>query len=258
MRTYAHRWKRGACSPCPHSHGQSSGLTMLRQELGSKCVLPCASVVPFFFAFRRCSASAARMILRSDIDTRSHEFAANAETMRALVADLRDKVTAVAQGGGNVARQRHRARGKLLARERVAALIDPGSPFLELSQLAAYGLYGGEVPIGRHRHRHRQRRRTRMCHRGERRYREGRYLFPNHREETPARPGDRPRQPAALSLSGGFRWRLPADAGRDLPRQGPFWPDLLQSGQPVGGRHPANRRGDGLLHRRWRLCAGDE
>ena len=86
------------------------------------------------------------MILRSDIDTRSTEFSANAEAMRALVADLREKVATVSQGGGDAARQRHRARGKLLARERAAALIDPGSPFLELSQLAAYGLYNDEVP----------------------------------------------------------------------------------------------------------------
>jgi len=86
------------------------------------------------------------MILRSDTDTRSAEFAANTAAMHALVADLRDKVAAVAEGGGETARQRHRARGKLLPRERVAALIDPGSPFLEFSQLAAYGLYNGEVP----------------------------------------------------------------------------------------------------------------
>jgi 3-methylcrotonyl-CoA carboxylase beta subunit len=88
----------------------------------------------------------AHMILRSDIDTRSPDFAVNAEAMRGLVADLRAKVAAVAEGGGESARARHRARGKLLARERVAALIDPGSPFLEFSQLAAFGLYGGEVP----------------------------------------------------------------------------------------------------------------
>src|SRR6201985_3762119 len=84
--------------------------------------------------------------LRSDIDTRSDEFAANADAMRAVAADLREQVAAVSQGGGENARKRHTARGKLLPRERVAALIDPGSPFLELSQLAAYGLYGGEVP----------------------------------------------------------------------------------------------------------------
>jgi 3-methylcrotonyl-CoA carboxylase beta subunit len=86
------------------------------------------------------------MILRSDIDTRSTEFVANVQAMRTLLADLRDKVEAVSQGGGQEARKRHQLRGKLLARERVVALIDPGSPFLELSQLAAYGLYGGEVP----------------------------------------------------------------------------------------------------------------
>ena len=68
--------------------------------------------------------------------------------MGALVSDLREKVAEVSLGGGAAARERHVARGKLLPRERVAALIDPGSPFLELSQLAAYGLYGGEVPAG--------------------------------------------------------------------------------------------------------------
>jgi 3-methylcrotonyl-CoA carboxylase beta subunit len=66
--------------------------------------------------------------------------------MRALVADLTTRVAETAQGGGPTARDRHAARGKLLPRERVAALIDPGSPFLELSQLAAYGLYNNEVP----------------------------------------------------------------------------------------------------------------
>ncbi len=84
--------------------------------------------------------------IRSDISPRSAEFVANAAAMGALVSDLREKVAEASQGGGAVARERHVARGKLLPRERVAALIDPGSPFLELSQLAAYGLYGGEVP----------------------------------------------------------------------------------------------------------------
>jgi len=66
--------------------------------------------------------------------------------MRSLAADLRDQVDAVSQGGGEEARNRHRSRGKLLVRERVATLIDPGSPFLELSQLAAHSMYGDEVP----------------------------------------------------------------------------------------------------------------
>ena len=85
-------------------------------------------------------------MLRSNINTRSDDFAVNAEAMRGLVADLRARVAEVSQGGGAMARERHVARGKLLARERVAALIDPGSPFLELSQLAAFGLYDDEVP----------------------------------------------------------------------------------------------------------------
>jgi 3-methylcrotonyl-CoA carboxylase beta subunit len=85
-------------------------------------------------------------MLRSDLNPRSPDFAANAAAMRALVDDLRTKVADVSKGGGATARERHVSRGKLLPRDRVAALIDPDSPFLELSQLAAYGLYGGDVP----------------------------------------------------------------------------------------------------------------
>src|SRR5215469_7143717 len=85
-------------------------------------------------------------LLRSDVDTRCAEFAANAESMRTLVDDLRARVAEVQQGGGETARKRHLSRNKLLPRDRVAGLIDPGSPFLELSQLAAYGLYDNEVP----------------------------------------------------------------------------------------------------------------
>ena len=85
-------------------------------------------------------------ILRSDIAPRGADFTANAASMRALVEDLRARVAEVEQGGGEAARRRHLSRGKLLPRDRVAALIDPGSPFLELSQLAAFGMYGDEVP----------------------------------------------------------------------------------------------------------------
>ena len=85
-------------------------------------------------------------VLHSDINPRSEEFATNAAAMRLLVDDLRLRVAEVGQGGGEQARQRHISRNKLLARDRVAGLIDPGSPFLELSQLAAYGLYDNEVP----------------------------------------------------------------------------------------------------------------
>ena len=88
----------------------------------------------------------AMTVLTTSLDRRSEMFAANAAAMRALVADLREKVEAIREGGGAEARRRHLARGKLLPRERVRALLDPGSPFLELSQLAAYGMYDGEVP----------------------------------------------------------------------------------------------------------------
>ena len=85
-------------------------------------------------------------LIQSQLDPRSAEFRANAERMRALVADLREKVARIAQGGDEEARAKHLARGKLLPRVRVERLLDPGSPFLEIGQLAAFGMYGGEAP----------------------------------------------------------------------------------------------------------------
>jgi len=85
-------------------------------------------------------------VIKSKVDTRSAGFAANADAMRAIVDDLRMKVAQVALGGGEAARARHCARGKLLPRERIERLIDPGSAFLEISQLAAWGMYGGDAP----------------------------------------------------------------------------------------------------------------
>ena len=84
-------------------------------------------------------------VLPTAIDSTSRSFAANAAAMRASVGDLREKAAAVEAGGREVARRRHLARGKLLPRERVRRLLNPGSPFLELSQLAADGLYGGDI-----------------------------------------------------------------------------------------------------------------
>src|SRR5580692_8127054 len=84
------------------------------------------------------------MPLHSSTDPSSSDFARNADAMRALVADLRGKLDTVA-GGGEASRLRHTSRGKMLARERVDLLIDAGTAFLELSPLAAYDLYGGDV-----------------------------------------------------------------------------------------------------------------
>ncbi|OYV31596.1 MAG: methylcrotonoyl-CoA carboxylase [Thiomonas sp. 20-64-9] len=85
-------------------------------------------------------------ILDTRLNPRSAEFTANAAALRALVDDLRARQARVAEGGGEAARAKHVARGKLLPRERVAALLDPGSPFLEFSPLAAHGLYDNAAP----------------------------------------------------------------------------------------------------------------
>ena len=82
----------------------------------------------------------------SKINPDSAEFRANRETMDVLIADLREKVGKIALGGSERSRERHIGRGKLLPRERVERLLDPGTPFLELSQMAAYGMYEDAVP----------------------------------------------------------------------------------------------------------------
>ena len=85
-------------------------------------------------------------VLKTAADLRDDSFKANDLAMRALVADLRAKLAEIKQGGGAAARDKHVKRGKLLPRERVRTLLDVGSPFLELSQFAAYAMYGGDIP----------------------------------------------------------------------------------------------------------------
>jgi len=84
--------------------------------------------------------------IQSEIDPSSERFRANHERMTALAADLRKQLEAASLGGGEDARRKHTSRGKLLPRERVQSLLDTGSPFLELSPLAAHGMYGGDAP----------------------------------------------------------------------------------------------------------------
>ena len=84
-------------------------------------------------------------VIHSQISPASDAFRANAEKMRRLVADFRDKAAIVERGGTDEARERHRSRGKLLPRERLAQLLDFGSPFLEVGQFAAWDLYGGDI-----------------------------------------------------------------------------------------------------------------
>jgi 3-methylcrotonyl-CoA carboxylase beta subunit len=85
-------------------------------------------------------------VLQSRINTRDAAFATNRDNMQTQVDDLRTVVNKIHQGGGEKAQARHTARGKLLPRERLNAVLDPGSPFLELSQLAAYKVYEDDVP----------------------------------------------------------------------------------------------------------------
>ena len=79
--------------------------------------------------------------IESKLNPRSDDFKANVAAMQAIVDDLRDKVEKIAAGGGEAAAAKHLARGKLLPRDRVQMLLDPGTPFLELSQMAAYAMY---------------------------------------------------------------------------------------------------------------------
>ncbi|MGH6867629.1 MAG: carboxyl transferase domain-containing protein, partial [Methylocella sp.] len=85
-------------------------------------------------------------VLTSAVAPDSQNFAANRAAMQGLVEDLGGKVALIAQGGGPKAREKHIARGKLLPRERIATLIDPGTPFLEFSQFAAYEVYAETLP----------------------------------------------------------------------------------------------------------------
>lgn len=84
--------------------------------------------------------------LQTQISPASDTFRANAERMRALVADIAEKAASVERGGSDEARERHQGRGKLLPRERLAQLLDTGSPFLEIGQFAAWSMYGEDIP----------------------------------------------------------------------------------------------------------------
>ena len=85
-------------------------------------------------------------VLKTTVDARSEEFRANAAAMAEAVGGLRAAVAEAALGGGAAASERHTGRGKMLPRERIDRLVDPGAPFLELSQLAARGVYDEDVP----------------------------------------------------------------------------------------------------------------
>src|SRR5919202_1429088 len=84
--------------------------------------------------------------LRTLVDPESEEFKENAEVYEELLEELRDRTDEARRGGDEKAQKRHKERGKLPARDRIDRLLDPNTPFLELSPLAAFGMYDGEVP----------------------------------------------------------------------------------------------------------------
>src|SRR5262252_7062007 len=191
-------------------------------------------------------------ILASRIDTAAPEFRVNAGRMRALVAELAQRRAEAAAGGPARARERHLARGKLLPRDRVMALIDPGAPFLELSPLAANGLYDGAIHaaglitgIGR------VEGRECMIVANDSTIKGGTYYPMTVKKHL------RAQEPAALHLSRRLRRRQPAAPDRGVSRSRTFRPHLLQSGDAVGAGHRADRGGDGVMHGWRRLCAGD-
>ena len=85
-------------------------------------------------------------VISTQIQTRSADYAANAQAMQALIDDLHARLAQTARGGSDEARAKHVARGKLLPRYRVEQLLDPGTPFLELSPMAAHDMYDGDAP----------------------------------------------------------------------------------------------------------------
>ncbi len=129
-------------------------------------------------------------VLQSQINPASATFKSNMAHNLEQVRLLRERLQHVQEGGGARAVALHRQRGKLLARERIDTLLDPGAPFLELSALAAHDMYDSAAPaagivtgIG-------------VVHGTEvmsqRRHGQRRYLFSHDRQKTPARPGDCP------------------------------------------------------------------
>ena len=148
----------------------------------------------------------------------------------ALVAQLREKMAAAALGGSAKSRERHVGRGKLLPRDRVDGLLDPGSPLLEISRPGRRRHVRRRVPRRGHDRRHRTGVGARVHDRRQRRDGQRRHVLPDYGQEASARPGDRAAEPAAVHLPGRLRRRVPAAAGRGVPRPGPFRPHLLQPG----------------------------
>ena len=186
--------------------------------------------------------------LTSAIDSASPEFRANQEAMAALVGDLLEKRAAIARGGPAKARERHQARSKLTARDRVNQLLDPGSPFLEIAPMAAFGMYEDQIHaagliagIGRIMGR------QCMILANDATIKGGTYYPMTVKKHLRAQ--EIARENRLTCIYRRFGRRKPAEPDRRLSRSRPFRPDLLQPGHHVGRGHRADRLRHGLLRR---------
>ncbi len=198
-------------------------------------------------------------ILPTHVDRHSDQFGARTAEMADLIALLAERRATIAAGGSEAARAKHAGRGKLLARERIDRLVDPDGAFLELGALAAWDQYDGVVPsagiitgIGV------VEGRACVIVANDATVKGGTY-YPTDGQEASASAGGRAREPAAV--------HLPRRLGRRFSAacRPTSFPTAITSAASSTTRrsmsrswHPADRRGDGLVHRRWRLCARDE
>ena len=199
--------------------------------------------------------------LASKLSPRSEDFKTNAAAMQLLVDDLNAKLSKVALGGGVAPRVKHVARGKLLPRDRVEMLLDPDTPFLEIAPLAAHGMYNGDAPgagliagIGR------VAGVECMVVCNDATVKGGTYLPDDGQEAPPLPGGGAGRTGCRASTSSTAGGAFLPNAGRSLPRPRPLRADLLQPGpdERQQGIAADRRRAHGLVHRRWRVRAGDE
>ena len=179
--------------------------------------------------------------IKSKIDRESDEFQQNAAANVALAEALRALNEQIETGGSPRSRERHLSRGKLLPRDRILTLIDEGSPFLEMGKLAAWEVYGDDVPaagiitgIGR------VSGTECMIVANDATVKGGTYY-----------PLTVKKHLRAQEIA------VPAAAGRGISRSRPFRPNFLQPGAPLLKGHTANRSGHGLLHGRRRLRSGN-
>jgi len=196
-------------------------------------------------------------ILTSELQTEAELFKINAAKMQTLVADLKTIVTQIEQGGSDTARRRQQQQGKLLPRDRIQKLIDPASPWLELSQLAGYQVYPEPTPAA-----------GIICGIGQIMEQEcmiiandatvkaGTYFPLTVKKHLRAQEIAAQNHLPCIYLvdSGGAYLPLQDQV---FPDRGSFRTDLLQSGNTISSGDCSNCCGHGLVHCGWRLCSSD-